>query len=490
MNIKVLYKKWLAKLQTLSDAVVIRLFYKRMAKYEALVQRTSAISKLFKTVAADVGISVDSAIEGAPSRKRKAPMPAMKRSSSSRLILEDFDTPDRDELAEKNVELHELDEAIIELTAFETRLKGTKASSRKALQDLKRIREEVQAKQDAVLDVLESIEQNHVPPIMATMSESLYRHLNRILDDSEYDTMSFHNYHVSSHETVAGKADGAVEFTRYLYIDGLDTEAYKGGTYIFVLTCVVHEEKIYRTVTQGLPADIQAEIDKIEADIRKEETAAKRNRQKQIAEIDGELERYTVARDKKKVAELQKKRKDLLESETGGSTQKIVALIGKRDKLATTVKSTYKRSTGKTANTVSFHLTTIARFANPGQFDPGQPLRGNNLATLTRSLEREADILLAMHSMLPVSNKIPFEFAAFQLAYSEMMKVAGVISIDENNGDILVKVATRDPNIIRNDIWFDLNAALQRNTRKRKNAQFMYRMEKPNVMRVTLIKGS
>lgn len=167
------------------------------------------------------------------------------------LDLPTFKAPDRKQVAKHAKVVDELEGMIAEIDAVLNRMETfDDVRAKKERASLTDYRKHLAQSLDEVLDVLDDVVNNHVPEDFSKMMLTLKKHVNSILPEDSYDGLEVADTAITSHETFAGKKNAAIEFTSYLYVEGLDKELFNIDKFILVLTGVVHEVAIYRETTK------------------------------------------------------------------------------------------------------------------------------------------------------------------------------------------------------------------------------------------------
>lgn len=219
---------------------IMRLFTSRKSRYDDLMRRMDG----FVTVlhASDDGATVvDVSGDTMPRRSGKG-VKAVKFRDGSAIPIGTFKAPNRKKLAKDVQMFEEADQYLDELEEMILRLSKKKdPASRKFVKEMRTYHSELTDKRDALHDAMEDISNKHLPAEMKSMTVALIKHLNATIPADSYDSMS-RDVYVTSHNSLAGESDKEpIEFTCYVYVEGLREGDFKTDELILALTGTVHE---------------------------------------------------------------------------------------------------------------------------------------------------------------------------------------------------------------------------------------------------------
>lgn len=264
--LKKLKARFLSWLKKSSLPELFRFVNRRKFAYDDAITRARSLTKLLnvssatlESVSASGGIDVSgggTGLRAKPGSKPsggKADSGIIRTTKGVAVPLPTFKVPNRKEIAEHTKVVDELESMIAEIDAVLLRMESLNdVRTRKEKTSLSDYREHLDTALNEVLDALDVIVGNHRPEMLETMCKALFKHVNAILPADSYDNLEFADAAVTSHETFAGVRNAAIEFTNYLYVEGLDKEQFNIDRFILVLTGVVQEVAVYKeTNAQG-----------------------------------------------------------------------------------------------------------------------------------------------------------------------------------------------------------------------------------------------
>lgn len=233
------FKDVLKYIKAAPAGAVMRLFTSRKSKYDNLMRRMDGfVTVLHASDANEIDVS------GGPSGARRTGKgtKAVKFRDVSAIPIDTFKAPNRKKLAKDVQMFEEADQYLDELEEMIVRLAKKKdPASRKFVKEMKTYHSELTKKRDALHDAMEDISNKHLPAEMKTMTVALIKHLNATIPADSYDSMS-RDVYVTSHNSLASESDKEpVEFTCYVYVEGLREGEFKTDELILALTGTVHE---------------------------------------------------------------------------------------------------------------------------------------------------------------------------------------------------------------------------------------------------------
>lgn len=449
-------KNWV---KTANLPQLLRFLNKQQSEYRDLIAQAKSFRSML-SLSADEGMDVSNR-RGAGSKKNIEDRDVIKTADGFALQVKEFKAPNRKEIAEKSELVDRLEGAIESLKITIDRLQsdfGTNAVAKRAIKENLALLDELRASRDGVLDTLDSILNNHQPEIINEFAAALLKHVNSMLPADSYEAMGYSNLSVTSHETFSGKSNADIEFTHYLYIDGLDKELFNIDEFIIVLTGVISQVNVRSEKALKLDKDPL--------------TPSQKKRIAQLQAMIKPLEASKKASDKATINKLQ---------------QEIDDIISPPD-----LKKTVTRKTGAYYQ-LRMYITSINKFAAPGHFPAGKEITGTSTASMIRNMNKEAAVLISAHSLSPVFNRIHVDITTQALRHGPLTSVVGVTDAVNADGDIQLTLSVNDKRIIERDIWPDVIVALNSVLgRRRRDANFTYTLNKvgsKTIMNITYVKG-
>jgi len=359
-------------IRTAPAAAIMRLFTSRKSKYDELMRKVDGFVTILE--ASDNVTTLD--VSGGPVKKGGKTVSFKDRAA---VPIDNFKVPNRSKLAE-DVQLFEgLEQSLEELEAMMLGIRNRKdPASRKFMKEMKEYHVNMTKQRDKLHDAMDDLSNKHLPPEMKKLIAALLRHVDATIPKDSYEGMS-RDVYVTSHNSLGNDKDNEpIEFTCYLYIEGLMEDAFRTKELILVLTGTVHEDV----------------------------------------------------------------------SKAGSSFY------------------------------LTFNLTALTRFANPGAFKEGKDLAGTNLSSLIKSMEKEATRLISMNSMMPHIGRRKLKATPQQIQYSGIMDVDGVLDVGVEEDNVVIKVIDMDDDVINEDLWPEIIVYLRKVLRAPRKSSFVYTIEK------------
>lgn len=235
----------LKHLKESSDAVLMRYFNKRKKDYDSLIKRLDSFSTELTASGGVKKVDVTEDIGGGKPGDKAANLDhvTVKYRDGAAIPLRSFVVPNRKELAEQVKILDEVELVIEELELMISRLsKKTDSASVRMVKEMTKYLDEIDKRAERATEALDEVYTKHVPESVEKMMVALMNHVNNTLPAETYSGMA-RDMHVTAHDALVDEKDAAIQFTQYLYIDGLDKDLFKTAEFILVLTSVVHESK-------------------------------------------------------------------------------------------------------------------------------------------------------------------------------------------------------------------------------------------------------
>jgi len=464
LDIKSMIKRAKEWLRSATIPQLLRYLTGREVEYQSLIAKLADLNTLVSTSASeDDDYKVDVSGGGPEFGTNESPKFKQHRDLISgketiqthhgRVVpLQDFKAPNRNSVAKYAQLIDEAEAAIVELDIAFARLKSSKeAYIKDRIKSLNEIRDKLQENKEQAIDTMTELFHKHAPAQVIELTDNLVMGINGALDSDTYSGVERGDFTITSHETFAGIKNAAIEFTAYIYLDGLDKDSFTTTEMVLALTFVVYETAQTKSVMK---------------------------------------ERVLTAPEKRKLNAVNKRLEALKGVKTKAAATERAELT---DQLTALTSPEVKVSADRSLFTMAIFLTSLPKFAAPGHFNPGVQISGNSNSNISRNLFKEAMQLISVHSILPLIGRIKIDKTTQQLRHSPLTNVGGVDDAINDNGDIVLTLATDNPKVIQNNIWPDVLVALNSViARTRRDAKFTYKLEQSGskqVMRISYVKG-
>lgn len=247
-------KDLLKRIKEASVSAVIRMFNGRKSYYQQLLSQVNSLdgaitARSLRVVAgSDEGIDVSNAIEKSKYEKIKESgvqdkPDVVKYREGTALRVKNYVQPSDVRTLAKNVaEVEQVSDALQELDEMITRIGSIKSSVpiKKHLKEMGAFRDALHDAREKLLDTLDDLADAHLPAEMDKLSKELQKFVNSTLPSDVYSGLSKdYAIRVRRVEKTQISKKSPIEFTFYLYIEGLVSEMFKTDELILVLTGVV-----------------------------------------------------------------------------------------------------------------------------------------------------------------------------------------------------------------------------------------------------------
>lgn len=537
-NIKEVLKRAVTWVKKATFPQLMRFLTQKKMDTDELLARAADFNRIMSTSAVyEVDVSGgDTKVPTGSKAKDKTNYAIIKHvdTGSDTIHLADFKAPERSKVSKYAQIVDELEATIEVFKAAELQLKSfNDVMAKKEMGSIRTYLKHLVATKDATLKTVEEITQKHMPPILTEITAELVRSLNKALPADSYGEMAYGDTMITSHETFAGKKNAAVEFTYYLYIEDLDQEQFNIDKFILPVTGVVYETAVYKQKSSSPSFNAPAPVSKSKPYISTIVSPAIQKLVNARAKIESEPmeDRPTKAQielREKRIDQIQEKivaarykenplvglRMEAAELEAKKPTEKIKKRLAEiRDEIPLLKAAESKKATADEVRrskaeakrlamrtpessyfSMGIYVTSLNnKFAPPGFFDVGAEIKGSTVQAIKRNLLVEVLRLISMHSVSPAFNRIRIDVATQALRHSALTNVNGVDDAENDNGDVLLHLAVKDPRIIKNDIWPDVIVAMKTVMNSRRaSANFIYSLESKRsktIMRVSYVKG-